>query len=255
MNPTAIRALKKIGYDYVETHAWEAIDADDAKKAAYLDVLAETGLKCEVSAYAFPGVYNPAGEQTKEELKAARELFYEKIKKSLFLGYEILVIGSGGVRNYPTDKGYDIKNVYEQLAQVCAEVISPVCKEFGLTAAIEGLQQRESPTFNLTEQSVATAKASGKDNIKVMADYFHMFVEKEDLSKFGGFGDYLVHTHIANPEGRIMPAEGDGANYREFFDALKAAGFNARLSCEARVQGEYEPTLAAAYHEMKKYLW
>lgn len=254
-NPSNIEILKNIGYKYVETGLWEAYDADEAKKEAYLNALAKTGLKCEASAYAFPGVYNPDGEQTKEELKVALEKFHDVIEKTRYMGNEILVIGAGGVRNYPTDKGYDVANVYEQLAVVCAEVISPVCAEFGLTAALEGLRKAESPTFNLTEQSVATAKKSGKDNIKVMTDYYHIAVENEDMSKFSEFGDIIVHAHIANPAGRVMPAPNDGAGYEVFFDNLKKAGYNARLSVEARIQGEFEPTMTAAYAEMSRLAW
>ena len=254
-NPAAIQTLKDIGYKYVETGLWEAYDADEAKKEAYLNILAKTGLKCEASAYAFPGVYNPAGKQTKDELDTARENFYNVIKKTRYMGNEILVVGAGGVRNFPQDKNYDIKNVYEQLVQICAEVISPVCAEFGLTAALEGLRKAESPTFNLTEQAVETAVKSGKSNIKVMTDYYHIFVEGEDMTKFSSFADMIVHAHIANPEGRVTPCEGDGAGYAEFFGELKKAKYNARLSVEARVQGEFEPTMAAAYKEMLKYAW
>lgn len=250
MNPDAVKTLKSIGYQYVETGLWEAYSADDAKKYAYLSALAQTGLFCESSAYAFPGEYNPTGEQTKEQLDAAREKFYDVIAKTRYMGNSILVIGAGGVRNFPQDKGYDIKNVYEQLAVVCAEVISPVCAEFGLIAALEGLQKRESPTFNLTEQSVATAIASGKSNIRVMTDYFHIFVENEDMSKFESFGNMIVHAHIANPVGRVMPAAGDGADYPAFFGNLKKAGYTGRLSVEAGVQGEFRPTMTAAFLEM-----
>ena len=148
-----------------------------------------------------------------------------------------------------------MKNVYEQLAVVCAEVISPAAKAFGLTVALEGLRKEESPTLNLTEQSVAVAMASGKDNIKVMTDYYHIFLEGEDMTKFSDFGDMIVHAHIANPVGRLMPAPGDGADYPSFFGELKKAGYNGRLSVEARIQGEFEPTMRAAYEEMMKYVY
>jgi len=250
-----IKILKKLGYEYVETGMWEASSADQAKIDAYLNVLAETGLKCEAGAYAFPSEYNPDGEQTKEQLDRAREHFYGIISKTRYMGNKILVIGAGGVRNFPQDKGYDINNVYEQLAVVCAEVISPVLREFDMTAALEGLRKAESPTFNLTEQAVMTAKKSGKDNIKVMTDFYHISVENEDMSKFSEFGDMIVHAHMANPVGRIMPCAGDGADYETFFSNLKKAGYDARLSMEAGIQGEFEPTMAAALEEMKKYSW
>ncbi|MBQ8510974.1 MAG: sugar phosphate isomerase/epimerase [Clostridia bacterium] len=250
-----LQLLQDIGYQYVETSIIESAKADEAVIEKYRNALAKTSLKCESSAIRFPSEYNPAGEQTKAQLEAAYEQFYGDIEKTRWLGNEILVIGAGGVRNYPTDKGYDVKNVYEQLAVVCAEVISPAAKAFGLTVALEGLRKEESPTLNLTEQSVAVAKASGKDNIKVMTDYYHIFLEGEDMTKFSDFGDMIVHAHIANPAGRLMPAPGDGADYPSFFGELKKAGYNGRLSVEARIQGEFEPTMRAAYEEMMKYVY
>ena len=72
MDPDAIRTLKKLGFDYVETHLWEPYyavkDGEQDKIDGYLAVLEETGLKCEASAYAFPSEYNPSGEQTRDQL-------------------------------------------------------------------------------------------------------------------------------------------------------------------------------------------
>ncbi len=249
-----LKLLEEIGYRYVETSIIESAKASEEAVARYREALAGTNLKVESSAIRFPSEYNPAGEQTKDQLARAFDQFYGDIEKTRWLGNEILVIGAGGVRNYPTDQGYDVKNVYEQLAVVCAEVISPAAKAFGLTVALEGLRKQESPTFNLTEQSVMTAKASGKDNIRVMTDYYHIAVENEDMTKFSSFGDMIVHAHIANPNGRVMPAPGDGAGYASFFNELKKAGYDGRVSVEAKIQGEFEPTMRAAYEEMMKYI-
>jgi len=247
--------LKEIGFEYVETHIIGNENRTPEEIDAWRNALDKVGLKCESSAIRFPSEYNPAGEQTKEQLEIAYEKFYADIEKTRWLGNEILVIGAGGVRNFPTDKGYDINNVYEQLVVVLREVISPAARAFNLTVAIEGLRQAESPTFNLTEQSVMAAKASGQDNVKVMTDYYHMATENEDMTKLEGFGDYIVHAHIANPTGRVMPEAGDNAGYEVFFDNLKKAGYNARLSLEGRIQGDFEPTMRAAYAEMRKYMW
>lgn len=247
--------MKEMGFEYVETHIIGNENRTPEEVDAWRNALDKAGLKCESSAIRFPSEYNPAGEQTKEQLEIAYEKFYGDIEKTRWLGNEILVIGAGGVRNYPLDKGYDVNNVYEQLAVVLREVISPAARAFNLTVAIEGLRQAESPTYNLTEQSVMSAKASGCDNIKVMTDFYHMATENEDISKLPSFGDMIVHAHIANPNGRIMPAAGDGAGYEVFFDNLKKAGYNARLSLEGRTQGEFEPTMRAAIAEMRKYMW
>lgn len=247
--------LKDIGFEYVETNIMDPSKADPAEIDAYREALAKTGLPVASTAKRFPGTYNPAGAQTQSELNEAYEKLCAEMEFTSWMNNKLIVIGAGGVRNYPTDMGYDVNNVYEQLTQICAEVISPAAAKFGYTVAIEGLNKRESPTFNLTEQSVAVAKACGKDNIRVMTDYYHIFLENEDMTKFSEFGDMIVHAHVANPVGRLMPAEGDGADYASFFRELKKAGYDARLSCEARANGDYETTMRAAYAEMRKYVF
>ncbi len=247
--------LKKIGFEYVETNIMDSSKMDPDEVARYREALEKTGLHVDSTAKRFPGIYNPAGAQTQAQLKEAYEKFCTELEATAWMHNSILVIGAGGARNYPTDMGYDEKNVYEQLTQICAEVISPAAAKYGYTVAIEGLNKRESPTFNLTEQSVAVARACGKDNIRVMTDYYHIFLEKEDMTKFSDFGNMIVHAHIANPNGRVMPAANDGADYASFFRELKKAGYNARLSCEARANGDYETTMRAAYEEMRKYVF
>ncbi len=253
--------LEQIGYKYVETSIIESAHASPEAIEKYCNALAKTSLKCEASAIRFPSEYNPAGEQSKEQLERAYEQFYGDIERTRWLGNEILVIGAGGVRNYPLDMGYDKNNVNEQLAVVLAEVIGPAAKAFGLTVAIEGLRQAESPSYNLTEESVASAKKAAAlrpdlaGTIKVMTDMYHIAVENEDMTKFSSFGDMIVHAHIANPDGRVMPAPNDNCDYAPFFENLKKAGYNARLSVEARVQGEFEPTMRDAYTRMMEFVY
>lgn len=247
--------LKDIGFEYVETNIMDPAKADPKEIDAYREAIAKTGFTIASTAKRFPSTYNPAGAQTQSQLNEAYDDFCSQLEFTKWMGNKLLVIGAGGVRNYPTDQGYDVKNVYEQLTQVLAEVVSPAAAKYGYTVAIEGLNKKESPSFNLTEQSVAVAKATGKDNIRVMTDYYHIFLENEDMTKFSTFGDMIVHAHVANPVGRLMPAAGDGADYASFFNELRKAGYDARLSCEARVQGDYEPTMRAAYEEMRKYVF
>ena len=45
---------------------------------------------------------------------------------------------------------------------------------------------------------------------------------------------FLRHVHFAQQAGRLCPAlDRPDDNYRPFFDALKKAGYDARISCEA----------------------
>ena len=64
-------------------------------------------------------------------------------------------------------------------------------------------------------------------------------------------GDALRHVHIANPDGRVAMKPGDKADYKAFFDALRRAGYDARVSFEGNAS-DYEAELPAVLEVLKK---
>ena len=70
-------------------------------------------------------------------------------------------------------------------------------------------------------------------NIKALGDTYHMAMCSEPLKALTMAGDTLAHVHTANALGRVLPREGDGENYMGIFEALKAGGYDGRISCEA----------------------
>lgn len=242
---------KEIGYRYVEIGLRGVYGDNEGRLAPFLKALDNNKIRCEAANCPFPGEYNPSGEQSKEQLEVARDKMYDLIKKTSALGIERLIIGAGGARVLPSPDKYD--NVMAQMADLCRYAIAPVLSEFGIIAVLEGLNKKETTILLTTAQSVELAKMVDIPNIKVMADLYHVHLENENYDDFAGYRGYIHHSHIALPVPRVMPSKDDGFDYKPFFDALRSAGFNGRMSVEAGAKGEYYQSLLDAFETLEPY--
>jgi len=69
--------------------------------------------------------------------------------------------------------------------------------------------------------------------IGVLADSYHMAVQKEPIEHIALAGSNLLHVHTANPAGRIYPAFNDGVDYKKMFSVLRSIGYSGGISIEA----------------------
>ena len=225
-----IKTFKDIGYAYIEGGI-SGYYQKDAYFNAVLKALDKNKIRIEVGQHPFPGEYDPSGKQSEEALSKVRDYLYNLIKYTSDLNISTLVMGAGGARNLPSPDKYD--NVIEQMADICKYAISPVLDHFGVILALEPLRQDETNMINRTDEGVAVAKLANVPNIKVMADLYHVAKEDTSLEDFVNYKGYIRHSHIGKPQPRVMPSEGDGYDYKPFFEALRSADFNGRMSVEA----------------------
>ena len=241
----SVKMAAELGYRYIECGIAGYLD-NRAKLDSALCALDRYKLRCEVGQHPFPGEYDPSGSQSKEALEKVREYMYRLMKSASDLNISTLVMGAGGARTLPSPDKYE--NVIEQMAEICKYAISPALDEFGVIFALEGLRQNETPIIHRTDESVKVARLANVPNIKVMADLYHVIGEGENLVDFSGYRGYIRHAHIGKPSPRVMPSAGDGYDYKPFFEALRSAGFNGRLSVEAGSScDDYRTSLERAY--------
>ena len=241
-----VKMIKEIGYRYIETGI-KGFAENKASLDTALSVLDKYKIRCEVGQHPFPGEYDPSGKQSKEALEKVRDYMYWLISSTSDLNIEKLVMGAGGARVLPSPDKYD--NVMEQMADICKYAISPVLDQFGVILTLEGLRKNETSMMNSTAESVKICKLANMPNIKVMADLYHVAHEDGDfVAGFPNHKGYIMHSHIGKPVPRIMPSEGDGYDYKPFFDALRSAGFNGRMSVEAGSScDDFKTSLERAY--------
>ena len=88
--------------------------------------------------------------------------------------------------------------------------------------------------------------------MRVLSDLYHVTVEAEPLANTVDAGSLLAHVHVAAPDRRIpLPGHGE-RELRDYFLALRAAGYDGRVSIEARWSGIED---AAAGLRLMREMW
>lgn len=151
-----------------------------------------------------------------------------------------IVFGSGGARRIP--EGADRTAAEKRFAQslVAARDTAAV---HGLRVMLEPLHRGETNLIHTLGEAAAFLDAHGIDGVPLIADLFHIEVEREALSTVSEHIERIGHAHIADA-GRLWLGSGDGS-WREFVATLRTAGFTGPVSLECN-WGEDVPTEVAA---------
>ena len=245
-----IEKLAQIGYDYVELPTAQMMALDDEQFAALKDRLFKAGIPCETSNNLFPVTLRLTGPDVD------REAIIAYVKKAFArdeeLGIKICVFGSGPAKNVPD--GFPMEEGWKQVVQLLRD-IGPIAEKHGITIVIEPLRRAECNMINSFAEGVKLAKDANVENVKVLVDFYHLTVENEPVSNIAKDGEeFLRHVHFANPEGRVYPVSLEEAEYKPFMDALAAAKYDSRISCEAYTPNGFDHDAQAAFDFFKQLL-
>ena len=95
----------------------------------------------------------------------------------------------------------------------------------------EPLNRYESNLFNRVGQTAGWLRAAKIDDVKILADLFHMAIEEVDLAAaLREAGDLLGHVHFADSN-RHAAGFGHTA-FAPVIDALRGIGYGGYLSAE-----------------------
>ena len=244
-----IEKLAATGYDYVELPTVQMMALDDNAFASLKKRVREAGIPCETSNNLFPASLRLTGPDVDPDavLSYTRKAF----SRAEELGIEICVFGSGPAKNVP--EGFGMERGYSQVVELLRQ-IAPIAKEHGVMIVIEPLRRAECNLINTFAEGVRLAKDADQENVRVLVDFYHLFVEQEPVSHIAKDGaQYLRHVHFANPNGRIYPVSMDEAPYAPFMEALEAAGYDGRISCEAYAPNGFDQDAQAAFDFLKHF--
>ena len=122
----------------------------------------------------------------------------------------------------------------ENEAEIITEVWSNVAdyaKEKGINIGIEPINRYESYVCNTAENVLDLIRKTGKDNLFLHLDTFHMNIEEANFyDPIILAGNKLKHVHITESH-RGMLGEGT-VNWNELFQALKEINFEGNLVLE-----------------------
>lgn len=219
--------LKELGYDYIETGLSAVAALPEQGFQKIRAALEETGLPCEAMNSMLPGeipVVGPEVDQKKVEDYLSHAYF-----RAAALGAKVVVFGSGGSRKVP--QGFDRATAWRQIRDFLAAANRHAAAN-GLRIAIEPLRRAECNILNTVCEAVELSALADLPQVGALGDTYHMCAQKEGLEALAEAGGLLWHVHTAEPVHRRFPKPGDGWDYAKLFDALKAAGYQGRVSIE-----------------------
>lgn len=216
----AIEQTAKAGFDLIEIllpNSME-IDAKAVKKQLkenHLEVVCSLNLPKEAHIAFYP--------------KEAEKLIKNAIDKTSdletnFLG-GVLHGGIGVFSGNPLSE-----NEKNTIVEVWSSV-ADYAKEKGVNIAVEPINRYESYVCNTAENVLELIEKTGKDNLFLHLDTFHMNIEENNFrDPILLANQKLKHIHVTESH-RGMLGEGT-VNWNQFFDALKEINFEGNLVLE-----------------------
>ena len=237
--------LYKIGFDYVEVSAASLAAMTEEEFAAFCAENRAAPIHAEAANCLFPGEIRLTGDAVDTD---AVQSYIDRVMARLGdAGIGIAVFGSGGSRRVP--EGFSETRALEQLRDT-ARRLGEAAAVHGVTVVLEPLRRAETNILNTQPESLAFVQSVGHPHCKLLCDYYHLVVEGGTPEMVAACGDALRHVHIANPDGRVAMKPDDKADYKAFFDALRRAGYDARVSFEGSAS-DYEAELPAALEVLR----
>ena len=236
-----IKILKRAGFDYIETQLAPLYTASQSDISVFLSALKENDIKCEAVNVLFPGDIILTGEIADLELGKVRDYINKIFEKTRDLGYKIVVFGSGAARKCPDN--FPKESAVRQIIQMIYNILIPAAEKYDFILAIEELNRGETNIINTVAEAEYIAKSLNNPRVKILADFYHMALENDNIESLSQKGGILAHCHIANPYKRFYPHATDKLDtidlYQKFFDSLQYSGYiqNGRLSIEGSIGG------------------
>jgi sugar phosphate isomerase/epimerase len=236
-----VEAVARAGFDYAELPLAEMMRLSDKDFDALLERVKKSGVRCEACNNFFPKTLRLTGDEA--EADAAFAYAREALGRAAALGASAVVFGSAGARMAP--EGFPKGRALQQLLRLI-RAFAPVAEAHGITIVVEPLRRQECNIVNTFREACRLAREVGLGNVKALVDFYHFSEEYEPVEHIEKTGaQYLRHVHFARPGARVFPADIEEFIYEPFIDALKAVGYDGRVSLEAYTK-DFEKDAAVA---------
>lgn len=225
--PCFIKEVKEAGFDYIELPLGSIADETEENFQEILSRLKTDALPCLASNMFLPKRVRVTGNNVNLETAAA--YCETALSRAQRLGNRSVVLGSCGARNVPG--GFPMEKAWKQFEEF-GRMAGEIAAKYGVVIVLEPINSTETNLMKTVIEGVALARKINHPNVKSLADYFHMQVEKESVDSVLAAGEDLCHTHTASLVGRSLPLEYDRETQSVFTNALKQIGYSGGLSIE-----------------------
>lgn len=230
--------IKKCGFDFVEENFSRIAAMTDGEFAACAAGYEKLGVAVLSTNGFLPGGYVIYDKTPGEIIEyAARGM-----ARAASLGVETVVIGSGAQRNIPAGA---VREAYEEKFVKVLLSVADIAKGYGIKIAVEPLSRTETNLVNFVAEGAVIARATKRENVGTMVDFFHFFMNGDNESGLISASDKLFHAHLAreNPD-RLMPTDiSELPTLEKRAATLKSMGYGGNLSLEGFFGDDLEKTL------------
>jgi len=227
------------GFDYFEPGAASIATLSEEAFADFRERVLASRLRCK-SFNSFIRALRVVGPDANPA--ALTKYLNSTLDRCRQLGAQVLVWGSAASRNVP--EGYSRDRAWQEIRQFL-RLAGDLARSRNITIAIEPLRKEESNILNTGAEALSMVQQVDHPRVKMILDYYHMRMEKEDPEILSEAGNRIVHLHFANPNGRRWPKSAqEDPEYGRFFALLKKIGYRGGISIEGR--GTFDVDAAAS---------
>jgi D-psicose/D-tagatose/L-ribulose 3-epimerase len=225
----ALKQARDLGFDYAEIVATEVAAMTDDEFLAAVAKVQTIALPILSAIIFLPGDMKLVGPDAKPDVQ---NTYLDKLLPRLSkLGLRMVVFGSGRSRKMPD--GYSKVEAFKQLVDFGRRAAQRAQKH-KMLIVVESLRVEETNMINTAAEALTLVQAVKHPNFKMLVDYYHMALMKEDFAVIVKAGlANIVHAQMANPTDRVYPTSDDEAPYADFFERLRQIGYRGAVSIEA----------------------
>ena len=243
-------AAKELGYDHVEWNFSVIANYTEEQMAHYLAQKKELGLEIPSCNGFFPGGFMMFGEDRAQIEAWTREYAKKGFARAAEFGADVAVMGSGYARNVP--EGMDLAEAKERFASLM-RILGEEGEKYGVRVAIEPLRKQETNFLHTLWEGAEICEMANHPNVGLTFDIFHFWSGGEPMEHIEKYKKHIFHAHIARPQAdRLAPTEADTADCLVYRDALRAIGYDDKISLEP-VYGDFIADITGAYPVLKKF--
>lgn len=243
-----LRKLENYGYDGIEL--WGRQELGGTLRDI-LDVLSTTRVKVSTICSGYSGgLLSPKKEDREEALKGIKERL-EWANRLEAVG--VITVPVFGEPMVP-DLSPLFKDKFELEWRLAVEeyrILGRYARDAGSMVIVEPLNRYETHFLRTLSQAASLCEEVGLDEVRIMADYFHMNIEEADIgSSLKEHLDKIVHVHLADSN-RLTPGRG----HTDFnsLRVLKDRGYKYYLALECGIPGDPEDELRRALSFLKSF--
>lgn len=178
------------------------------------------------------------------------------IKELLSIGAELGAVGLivvpifGGPKIPNLAPLYSPEKLEKELLIELLKGIGEHAEKVGCLCLLEPLNRYETHLIRRLSQGVDICKKVDSPGIKIMADFFHMSIEEQDIAKsIEQAAPYIAHVHLADST-RLLPGYGH-TDFKSGLAALKGIGFKGYMAMECGVPGDPDIELKKSLEYLK----